>query len=93
MSTLKARNRIRICRMTVHYTQKDLAHLLGLPVTSISRWENGARTPNVYYAIGLSVAMQRLVDEIFSHYRREWIEKIGMNKKSLRCPQSKTKRS
>lgn len=69
--------------MTARYSQKDLAFLLDLPVTSISRWENGSRTPGVYYAIGLAVALHRLVDEIFRDFRDEWVEKINQRAKTL----------
>jgi DNA-binding XRE family transcriptional regulator len=80
---LRGRNKLQICRMTSGYSKKELAHLMGLPPTTISRWENGTRTPVVYYAIGLAVALHRLVDEIFSDYRKEWIEKINQRAKSL----------
>jgi transcriptional regulator with XRE-family HTH domain len=79
----KARNRMRICRMTEGLSQKDLAFLLDIPVTSISRWENCSRAPGVYYAIGISVATHRLVDEIFSDYRHEWKDKIQQKRELL----------
>ncbi len=79
----KGRNRIRICRMLSHRSQEELAYLLDLPATTISRWENGSRTPGVYHAVGLSVALHRLVDDIFSEYRQEWIEKINKRSKEL----------
>lgn len=82
--TNKGRNRIHLCRMLSKYSQKDLAHLLELPASTISRWESGSRTPTVYYAIGISVALHRLVDEIFSDYRSEWIEKINQNVQTLK---------
>jgi transcriptional regulator with XRE-family HTH domain len=69
--------------MTANYTQKELAYLLGLPATTISRWENGSRIPGVKYAVGLSVATNRLVDEIFRDFRNEWVEKINQRVKTL----------
>ena len=69
--------------MTLNFTQKELAFLLGLPITSISRWENGGRIPGVYYAIGLSVATHRLVDELFSDYRNEWKDIIRQRLEAL----------
>ena len=81
--TKPVRNRIQLVRITAKYTKNDLAHLMDLPVLTISRWENGSRIPNVYHAIGLSVAFNRLVDEIFADYRNEWIEKINRRVREL----------
>lgn len=87
MSTLKKsfkrRNRIRFWRMFSHYTQEELAFLLEIPTTTLSKWENCSQTPTVYYAIGISVALHRLLDEIFSDYRNEWIEKINQRAQEL----------
>jgi DNA-binding XRE family transcriptional regulator len=85
--TFKARHRIRICRMTMHFSQTELAYLLEVPMQSISRWETGRGAPNLYYAIGLSVATRRLVDELFSDYRNQWINKIKQRMNSLRLLQ------
>lgn len=60
-----------------------------LPETTISRWENGKRTPVVYYAIGLAVALHRLVDEIFSDYRDEWVKTINQRAQILENKKSK----
>jgi len=79
--------------MTVNLTQKELAYLLDMPMTTISRWENGSRTPGVYHAIGLSVATHRLVDEIFRDYRDEWISKIEQRLETLRSSQKKKGRN
>lgn len=76
-------NRIRICRNMSGYSQKELAYLLGLSPASISKWEDGVRTVKVYHAIGLSVACNRLVDEIFSDYRHEWIETVNKRRREL----------
>lgn len=76
-------NRLRYCRMAISLSQKDLAFLMGLPSSQISRWEKGKRTPGVYNAIGLAVATQRLVEDVFFDYRREWQERIGKRTKLL----------
>ena len=73
----KPANRVRICRMLARYSQKDLAFLLGVPATTVSKWENWLVSPSVHYAIGLSVACHRLVDEIFPDCRRDWIETVN----------------
>jgi len=78
----RIRNRIRYCRMGT--TQKDIAFIMGKSATEVSKWETGRRLPNVYNAIGLSVATNRLVEEIFLDYRREWQEKIEKRKRLLK---------
>lgn len=77
------KNRIRYCRTAISLSQKDLAFLMELRVQQISRWEKGDRRPNLYSAIGLAVATQRLVDDLFLDYRREWQERIKKRAKLL----------
>lgn len=72
----KIRNRIKYCRTVMRLQQKDLAFLMDLPAAQISKWELGERIPGVYNAIGLSVVMGVLVDEIFHDFRREWQERV-----------------
>ncbi len=76
-------NRIRYCRTAISLSQKDLAFLMGLPASQISRWEKGDRRPNLYSAIGLAVANRRLVEDLFLDYRQEWQERIGKRAKLL----------
>ena len=83
------KNRIHVIRMLAHYTQEDLAHLLKVPVQLVSKWENWQVTPSVYYAIGLSVAFHRLVDEIFPEYRENWVQVINQRAKTLQNKKSK----
>ena len=77
------KNRLRYCRMAISLSQKDLAFLMGLPASEISRWERGKRIPSVYNAIGLAVAAQRLVEDVFFDYRGEWQERIKKRAKLL----------
>lgn len=63
--------------MLSRYTRRELAHLVGVPTKTIARWERGERVPNVYHAIGLAVALHRLVDELFAGQRMEWIKIIN----------------
>jgi len=77
------KNRLRYCRMAISLSQKDVAFLMGLPAQEISRWERGGRMPNVYNAIGLAVASQRLVEDVFLDYRQEWQERIRKKAKLL----------
>lgn len=77
------KNRLRYCRMAISLSQKDLVFLMGLPASQISRWERGKRTPSVYNAIGLAVAAQRLVEDVFFDYRGEWQERIKKRAKLL----------
>ncbi|MFA6130492.1 MAG: helix-turn-helix transcriptional regulator [Candidatus Omnitrophota bacterium] len=77
------KNRLRYCRMAISLSQKDVAFLMELPVSQISRWERGKRIPSVYNAIGLAVAAQRLVEDVFFDYRGEWRERIKERAKLL----------
>lgn len=63
--------------MLGRYSQKELAYLLGVPERTLARWEGSIRTPSVHHAIGLEVALHRLVSEIFSHNRQEWVATIS----------------
>lgn len=69
--------------MLSRYNQKDLAFLLGVPRRTLSRWESWLRTPSVYHAIGLEVALHRLSGEIFPDYRQGWIETINRRAQTL----------
>ena len=69
------RNRLRFSRMTQKLNQEDLAFLMGLVPTQISKWEHGERLPSIYNAVGLAVMTGRMVDEVFWDYRKEWIKK------------------
>lgn len=86
------KNRLRYCRMAISLSQKDLAFLMGLPASQISRWERGRRTPNVYNAIGLAVASQRLVEDVFLDYRGEWQERIKKRAKLLKLVDKKVEK-
>jgi len=68
----KIKNRLRHCRVMAGLQQKDLASLMDIDPTQISKWEQGERTPSLYNAIGLSVALGVLVDELFYDCRQEW---------------------
>ena len=86
----KINNRIRYCRTAISIGQKELAFLMGVPSSQVSRWEKGRREPGIYNAIGLAVVTRRLVEDIFLDYRREWQEKI---RKRARLLDSKEKAS
>jgi len=77
----KIRNRIRYCRTAINLGQKEMAFLMGVPQPRISEWENGAREPGVYNAIGLATVTHRMVEDVFFDYRRQWQEKINERKK------------
>ena len=80
---LKLQNRIQICRIMARYSQKELAYLLGVPQKTVARWERWTRTPSVYHAIGIEVALRRFAGEIFSQHRREWSTVIDRRKEAL----------
>jgi transcriptional regulator with XRE-family HTH domain len=71
--------------MTQNLRQKDLAFLMELDSTQISRWEQGRQVPSGYYAVGLAVATGRLVEEMFFDYRKEWQKRISAREKLLNC--------
>lgn len=77
------KNRLRYCRMAIGLSQKDVAFLMGLPAQEISRWERGKRIPSVYNAIGLAVAVGRLVEDVFFDYHGEWQGRIRERAKLL----------
>ncbi len=79
----KIRNRIRYCRLATNLSQKDLASLMGVPASQVSRWETGEREPLIHNAVGLAVATHRLVEDVFLDYRQEWQERIGEEAKPL----------
>ena len=86
------KNRLRYCRMAISLSQKDLAFLMGLPPSQISRWERGKRMPSVYNAIGMAVAAQRLVEDVFFDYRGEWQERIKERAKLLNSADKKVEK-
>jgi len=77
------RNRLRFCRMTYNLKQKQLAFLMGVEATQISKWEQGVMEPGGYNTVGLAVATGRLVEEVFYDYRKEWQETIKKRWKLL----------
>ena len=79
----KIRNRIRYCRMATNLSQKDLAFLMGVPASQVSRWETGKREPLIHNAVGLAVVTHRLVEDVFLDYRQEWQERIKERAKLL----------
>lgn len=79
----KIRNRIRYCRQATNLSQKNLASLMRVPASQVSRWETGKREPLIYNAVGLAVATHRQVEDIFLDYRQEWQERIEEGAKLL----------
>lgn len=77
----RIRNRIYNCRKGVGLTQKELAFLLGITTSGISKWERGRAEPRIYNAIGLGIAIDEPLDDIFFDYPKEWQEKIKERKK------------
>jgi transcriptional regulator with XRE-family HTH domain len=69
--------------MLTRYTQEDVAFLLGVPVTLISKWENWQVTPSVYYLIGLEVVLHKLAGEIFPDCRDHWIKTVNQRAQEL----------
>ena len=77
------RNRIRFCRTSYNLKQKQLAFLMGVKETQISKWEQGVMEPGGYNTVGLAVATGRLVEEVFFDYRKEWQETVRKRWKLL----------
>ena len=60
------KNRLRIHRKSMGFTQRQIAHILGQKTpTQISRWERGERLPNLTQALLLSALYKRLVNDLF----------------------------
>ena len=89
----KIKNRIRYCRLAISLSQKDLAFLMGVPASQVFRWEKGEREPLIYNAVGLAVATQRLVEDVFFDYRREWQERIRERAKLLNSMDKKVEKA
>ena len=87
----RIKNRIHLCRTAIGLTQKKLAFLLNMSASQVSRWEKGKAKPKVSNAIGLAVATQRLVEDIFYYYREEWQEKIKKRRKLLNSKENNKK--
>jgi len=79
----KTRNRLRYCRMTSNMKQQDIAYLMELESTVISKWEQGERLPGIYNAIGLAIATGCLVEDVFYDFWKEWQERILKRRKLL----------
>lgn len=78
--------------MAINLSQKNLAFLLDLPAPEVSYWEKGRRKPGIYNAIGLAVATQRFIEDVFFDYYAEWRGLIAERKKLLVSKQNgKTK--
>jgi transcriptional regulator with XRE-family HTH domain len=69
--------------MALNLEQEDLAFLMDLDSTQISKWEQGERLPGIYNAIGLAAATGRLVEDIFFDFRREWQERFKERRKLI----------
>lgn len=60
-STVMDRERFARMRAELGYTQWELAHVLGVTQTTISRWESGAKS--IGNPVILELAMMQLLDE------------------------------
>lgn len=71
-------------RITTGMSQGDLAIRLGVSVETISRWENGHRTPRAADLVGLSRILGKTVDALlgldpsFSPRKRSKVERLRM---------------
>ncbi len=69
--------------MALNLEQEELAFLMDLDSTQISKWEQGERLPGIYNAIGLAAATGRLVEDVFFDFRKEWLERFRERRKLL----------
>jgi len=56
---MKLSEKIRKHRKEIGLTQVDLGQIMGLPQNSISRWENGGRTPSFKNREKLSIIFNK----------------------------------
>lgn len=54
--------RIREARKLAGLRQVDLAESVGVPQSTVSEWETGARTPEVRYVVSLALALDVSTD-------------------------------
>jgi transcriptional regulator with XRE-family HTH domain len=69
--------------MAMNLTQTDVAFLMDLKPTQISKWELGKKLPGITNAIGLAVATDRLVEDVFFDIRKEWQAKVLVRRELL----------
>jgi transcriptional regulator with XRE-family HTH domain len=69
-------NRLRMHRKLMRYSQKQVAHLLGLHPAQLSQWENGLKLPNTLNLIKLSIIYRALPTELYFEYFQEIREHI-----------------
>lgn len=63
MTQEKSGPEIREFRQKLHMTQEELAHMLGVTVSTVNRWENGHTKP--------SKLAQQSLERIEEDYRRQ----------------------
>jgi transcriptional regulator with XRE-family HTH domain len=71
-------NRLRKYRILAGYSQKDVAHILGMKSTSrISKWEQGTALPSLEYLFKLSILYRVLCDELYYNHRVAFCEELA----------------
>ena len=61
---------VKTLRLKMHMTQEDLAHALGVTVSTVNRWENGHTRPSRLAAAGL----ERLVENFGAQPQPAFVE-------------------
>ena len=80
----KIKNCLWIIRKKLGYEQKQVAFLLGhKSTTQLSRYERGARIPNLETALKLEIAYSTPVRVLFSEFFKELYEEVQKKREAL----------
>jgi len=78
------KNGLWTCRKKMGLSQKRVAYFLGLHCTStLSRWEHGAKLPNLVNALKLSIAYRMPVAFLFPGYYQKLKKEIREREERL----------
>jgi len=69
-------NSLRKYRRAKGLTQEEVAKILGLKASTISRWERGFRVPKLITAIKLSILYNTMADGLYLSVKRELKEEV-----------------
>lgn len=77
-------NKLRINRNYRGLTQKEIAKILGVSYSQISKWERGVRLPSLRHSLSLSFVYRKLVNDLFWDLYQEQKQIISKTEKTLK---------
>lgn len=75
---------LRLQRRKAGYTQRDIAHLMGMQQSAVSDLERGRHLPNIKEIITLSLIYGRSFESLFSQLMQE--ARMGLKKRLSSIP-------